>query len=367
MSKRKRKAPSHLRLLRGQRKKAGMPPGSVVYTGEQPAQPQQTRIMLMDYDDAVFEERILIDIDQAFDFKMKSRVTWINIDGIQDENLISKVGKHFDLHPLVQEDIVDTNQRAKMEEYDGYLYMVLRAMQYNYETHEVESEQFSLILSKNYLITFQERPGDVFDEIRDRLRTNKGRVRREGCDYLAYSLIDAIVDHYFVILDTFSERLEALEDQLLDNPSHQVLTHIHELKRELTLMRKTIWPLRELVNSLQRTGSLLVSEQTRLYLRDVYDHTIHIMDTIESLRDVVTGMLEIYLSSLSNRMNAVMKVLAVIATIFMPLSFITGVYGMNFHDMPEMSVGWTYPWGFWAVIITVALTMLIIFRKNKWL
>lgn len=367
MSKKKRRTLSHLRLLRGQRKKAGMPPGSVVYTGEQPAVPQPTRIMLMDYDEAVFEERMLINIEQAFDFKMKSTATWINIDGIQDESLISKVGKHFELHPLVQEDIVDTNQRAKMEEYDGYLYMVLRALQYNYETHEVESEQFSLILAKNYIITFQERPGDVFDQIRDRLRGNKGRARRLGCDYLAYSLIDAIVDHYFVILDVFSERLEALEDQLLNNPSHQVLTRIHELKRELTLMRKNIWPLRELVNAMQRTHSPLVSEPTRLYLRDVYDHTIHIMDTIESLRDVVSGMLEIYLSSLSNRMNAVMKVLAVIATIFMPLSFITGVYGMNFHNMPEMSVGWTYPWGFWAVILTVALTMLIIFRKNKWL
>jgi magnesium transporter len=354
-----------LRLIRGNLSKAGMPPGTVVYAGEKA--PQPVKITLMDYDASVFKEQTLDSIEGAFNYKTTQTMTWINIDSLSDVSVVEKLGKHFDLHPLVLEDIAVPSQRSKVEDYDDYLFIVLRMLRFDHVKNEIINEQVSMILRDHCLITFQESVGDVFDQIRDRLRTNKGRARKMSVDYLAYCLIDAIVDYYFVILDTYGEKIENLEDELLGNPGQQILSQIHEFKRELTLLRKCVWPMRELASTMQRSENALITDSTRIYFRDVYDHTIQIIDTIESLRDVVASLLEIYLSSMSNRMNAQMKMLTMIATIFMPLSFLSGVYGMNFKHFPELESWWTYPYGFWGLIVVVATTMFFVFKRQKWI
>jgi magnesium transporter len=271
------------------------------------------------------------------------------------------------LHPLVLEDILTTDQRPKMEDYDEYLYIVLRMLYYN-DDHddEVTTEQMSLILGMNFVLSFQERESDIFTPIIERMRNGKGRLRRMGADYLAYALMDSIVDHYFVILEKLGEKIEYLEDQLVVQATPATLQQIHGLKREMIFLRKSVWPLREVVGRMERGGSPLIRESTLVYLRDIYDHTIQVMDTIETFRDILSGMLDIYLSSISNRMNAVMKVLTVIATIFMPLTFIAGVYGMNFKYMPELEWHWGYP-AIWGLMVTIALFMLYFFKKKKWL
>jgi magnesium transporter len=235
------------------------------------------------------------------------------------------------------------------------------------QSGEIEAEQVSLILGQNFLFSFQEgKKGDLFDPIRERIRNGKGRIRKMGADYLAYALIDAVVDHYFIILEKLGERIEVLEEALVAQPTTRTLHEIHNLKREMIFLRKAIWPLREVINSLARGESSLIQESTRVYLRDVYDHTIQVIDTIETFRDMVSGMLDIYLSSVSNRLNSVMKVLTIIATVFMPLTFLAGVYGMNFKHMPELEWRWGYP-VIWAVMIAIGVFMLIYFRKKKWL
>jgi magnesium transporter len=354
-----------LRLIRGNLRKAGQPPGTLVYAGEKAAGP--VKITLIDYDANTFKEQTLATIEEAFACKTTQTTTWINIDGLGDISIVEKIGKQFDLHPLVLEDIVVPGQRPKVEDYDSYLYIVLRMLQYDHAKNEVTSEQVSMILRNNCLITFQENVGDVFDNIRDRIRTNKGRTRKMGSDYLAYALIDAVVDHYFAVLDNYGGKLESLEDELFGSPSEMTLHRIHEFKRDLTMLRKGVWPMRELAGSLQRTDSDLITDAIRIYFRDVYDHSIQIIDTIESLRDVVASLLEIYLSSINNRLNSIMKVLTVIATIFMPLSFLTGVYGMNFEHFPELQSSWAYPYGFWGLIVLVAGSMVIYFKRSKWL
>jgi magnesium transporter len=282
-------------------------------------------------------------------------------------DIIEKLGRHFELHPLTLEDILNTGQRPKLEDFESYVFVVLKMLSCNGPTGTVQSEQVSLVIGQNFVISLQERAGDVFEPIRDRIRNSKGRIRRMGADYLAYALMDAVVDNYFVILEKLGERVESLEEELVGSPTENTLQQIHSLKREMIFLRRSVWPLREVISGLERGESSLVGESTGVYLRDVYDHTIQIMDTIESLRDMVSGMLEIYLSSMSNKMNAAMKVLTVIATIFIPLSFFAGVYGMNFEHMPELRWRWVYPYGFWAAIVGVVALMLVLFRRKKWL
>ena len=237
---------------------------------------------------------------------------------------------------------------------------------YDEEENQIKEEQFSLVLGQNYIITFQEKVGDIFELVRDRLRKGKGRIRKRPPDYLAYALIDAVVDHYFIVLEKFGERVESLEEELLTNPIPETLQTIHHMKRELIFLRKSVWPLRELIGGLERGESTLVDEKTTVFLRDVYDHTIQIIDMVETLRDIVSGMLDVYLSSVSNKMNEVMKVLTIIATIFIPLTFIAGIYGMNFEFMPELKWHWAYPM-VWVIIIAIGITMLLYFRRKKWL
>jgi len=350
--------------LKRQSKPAGLPPGTLVYVGEKRV--ETVRITYFDYDEQNFAEKQVSNIEECFPFKTTPTVTWINIDGLHDIQIIEKMGKEFELHPLLLEDILSTRQRPKAEDYEKYFFIVLKMLHYNDEQQSVESEQVSIVLGNNFVVSFQEIVGDVFDQIRDRIRNAKGRIRKMGPDYLAYSLIDAIVDGYFTILEKLGEKIELLEEQLVVEPTERTLHQIHRLKRELIVLRKSVWPLREVISSLQRTESKLISKVTSIYLRDVYDHTIQVIDTIESFRDMATGMVDIYLSSISNRLNAVMKVLTIIATIFIPLTFIAGVYGMNFKYMPELQ----WRWGYGAVLLVMALVavvMLIYFRKKKWL
>jgi magnesium transporter len=239
-------------------------------------------------------------------------------------------------------------------------------LDYNDKSSEIESEQMSLILGPNFVFSFQEREGDIFDPIRDRIRNNKGHIRKMGADYLAYSLLDSIVDNYFIILEKLGEKIEFLEEKLVTRPTPETLQTIHYLRREMIFLRKAVWPLREVINALGRGESSLIKEYTRIYLRDVYDHTIQTIDTIETYRDMVSGMLDIFLSSVSNRLNSVMKVLTIIATIFMPLTFLAGIYGMNFKYMPELEWRWGYPF-IWLIMVGIGVFMLLYFKKKKWL
>jgi magnesium transporter len=341
-----------------------LPPGTIVHVGEQ--RHEQVKLSVIKYDGANFQEKAVDSVEEAFSLRDKSSVMWLNIDGVHQPEIIEQVGKSFGLHPLVAEDIASTGQRPKMEEFDDYIFVVLRMLRFDGEENETKTEQISMILGPDFVVSFQEREGDVFDTIRERLRSNKGRIRKLGADYLAYALIDAIVDNYFMILEKLGEAIEDIEDRLVTNPTSETLQTIHDLKREMIFLRKSVWPLREVINRMERSESPLINKSTFVYLRDVYDHTIQVMDAVETFRDMLSGMLDIYLSSVSNRMNEVMKVLTVIATIFIPLTFVAGIYGMNFKYMPELDQAWSYP-AILILMLVVALVMVVYFRRKKWI
>lgn len=352
------------RLIKKSSKMSGLPPGSLVHVGEKKT--SKIRITFLDYDEKEFKEEEVKTVEKCFPYKSKPSVTWINIDGVHDINVIEEIGKHFGIHPLVLEDIVNTDQRPKMEDFDDYVYVALKMLYPSEGSREILSEQISLILGQNFVISFQEHAGDVFNAIRERIRNAKGRIRKMGTDYLAYSLIDTIVDNYFIILEKFGEKIEEIEEELVANPTTETLQTIHGLKREMIFSRKSVFPLREVISGLQRGESSLIHESTGIFLRDVYDHTIQVIDTIETYRDMNSGMLDIYLTSISNKMNEVMKVLTIFAAIFIPLTFIAGVYGMNFQYMPELSIPWAYP-AVWIVIILVSISLLVYFKHKKWI
>ena len=345
-------------------RKSGAPPGTLVYTGDR--KPEKTRITIMEYNEAEFSERDVEDIDSCFPLKDKPTVTWLNITGLHDVRVLEKIGNAFGIHPLVLEDILSVEQRPKIEDFDDYVFVALRMAKLEGTSGELQTEQVSIILTKDCVVSFQEVEGDVFEGIRERIRSYKGKTRRMGADYLAYALLDAVVDGYFVILDQLGERTETLEIELVSDPDTETMQTIYKLKRDLVFLRRSVWPLREVIGTLEKEDIALVQEGTQVYLKDVYDHTIRVIDTVESLRDLVTGMLDVYLSSISNRMNEVMKVLTIIATIFIPLSFLAGVYGMNFKYMPELDSHIAYP--LLLIGMTgVAALMLVYFRVKKWI
>jgi len=352
------------RFYRKRNKAAGLPPGTPIYIGSGEDLP--ARITIIDYGPDDFQQKEAACAEDCFFYKDTPTVTWINIDGLRDVSLIEKIGKAFHLHPLVQEDIVNTYQRPKLEDYRDYFFIVLKMLEYDEEKQHLGAEQVSLILGPNYVISFQEKIGDIFDPVRNRIKEAKGRIREKGADYLAYSLIDAVVDNYFTILEKLGDRIEGMEEELTSNPHEELLHRIYGSKRELIFLRKSVWPLREVVNLLQRGESPLVSESTGIYFRDAYDHTIQVIDTVETFRDMVSGVMDIYLSIISNRMNEVMKVLTIIATIFIPISFIAGIYGMNFSHMPELTWRWGYP-AVWLLIIAIIVGMVVFFRRKKWI
>ncbi len=350
--------------------KIGLPPGTLVHVGTKKI--EKIRITVIDYDSDTFEEKELKTIEECFPCRDTQTVTWINIDGVHHMEVIEKIGKHFNLHPLVLEDIVNTGQRPKMEDFEDYLFVVLKMLYRNENEVETQAEQVSLIVGPQFVITFQEKVGDVFNPVRERIRSGKGRIRKMGSDYLAYALIDSIVDNYFTILEKLGEEIEEMEKELVGDPKPQILQSVNRLKAELLFLRKLIWPLREVISGLQRGESSLIKETTGIYLRDVYDHTIQVIDTIETFRDLASGMFDTYLSSVSNKMNEVMKVLTIIATIFIPLTFVAGIYGMNFNpevslfNMPELNWKYGYVMSI-GVMVLVALVMVFYFKRKKWL
>ena len=352
------------RFIRKGSSKTGQVPGTPVYVGKDRA--AEVTVSRFEYDAADVRQDVVDSGDEAASSRATPGNSWINVDGVHDVETIQRIGTSFELHPLVIEDIVHTGQRPKAEDYESHLFIVLRMLRWSEESDEIDDEQVSIALGPSWLISFQERLGDVFDPVRERLLSNRGRIRKLGPDYLAYALIDAVVDHYFSILEILGERIEALGEDMAENPRREDLATIRHLKRELLFMRKSVWPLREVLSSIQRDESELVTDSTRPYLRDVYDHTIQIIDTVETFRDMVSGLMDLYLSSISNRMNEVMKVLTIIATIFIPLSFMAGLYGMNFVYMPELQ--WRY--GYFALLgamFAVGVGMLLYFRRKKWL
>jgi magnesium transporter len=352
------------RLIRRRSEKAGLPPGTLVHIGEKRV--EKVKIEIIDYDETQITEKEAATIEECFPFKDKPTVTWINIDGLHEVDIIEKLGNHFGLHPLLLEDILNTEQRPKLEEFENYVFFVLKMIFSDDNDSEIKAEQVSLILGPNFVISFQEREGDVFDAVRDRIRKSKGRIRKAGADYLAYALLDSIVDSYFTVLENIGEKIEDTEQQLTINPGTQTLHLIRKLKNEMIFLRKSIWPLRELISGLARLETSLVQKSTTLYIRDVYDHTIQVIDTIESYRDMISGMLDIYLSSISNKMNEVMKVLTIFASIFIPLTFVAGIYGMNFQNMPELGWGWGY-FGALGFMALIGIVLVLYFKKKKWL
>ena len=352
------------RLIPRRSQKTGLPPGTIVHVGEK--RREKVKLSVISYDGVNFQEKDVNNVEEAFAFRNKSSVMWLNIDGVHQPETIEQVGKSFGLHPLVAEDIANTGQRPKMEDFDDYIFVVLRMLRFDEKENETKTEQISIVLGRDFVVSFQEREGDVFDPIRERLRNNKGRIRKLGADYLAYALIDAIVDNYFMILEKLGETIEEIEDKLVTNPTSETLQTLYDLKREMVFLRKSVWPLREVINRLERSESPLINKSTYVYLRDVYDHTIQVIDAVETFRDMLSGMLDIYLSSISNRMNEVMKVLTIIATIFIPLTFIAGIYGMNFRYMPELEQAWSYP-AILILMVIITIVMLVYFRRKKWI
>ena len=352
------------KIMKKRSRKIGLPPGSLVYVGDK--KPEMTKVTLMDYNESGVQERGIEDIEECISFRDQVSVTWINIDGIDQMEVLQKIGDCFKIHLLVLEDVMNTDQRPKIEDFGDYIYIVLKMLSYDDRSEEVSTEQMSLVLSQKYIISFQERKGDVFDPIRERIRNSRGIIRKMGSDYLAYALIDSIVDNYFLILEKIGEKIEFLEDELVTNPKIETLQKIHELKRNMIFLRKSVWPLREVISKLEGGGSQLIKEPTFIYFRDVYDHTIQVIDAIETFRDMLSGMLDIYLSSISNRMNEVMKVLTIIATIFIPLTLVAGVYGMNFRYMPELETQLGYPLVLLSML-AVGILMLLYFKKRKWI
>ena len=353
-----------MRMFKRVSKPVGTAPGTLVHVGEKKV--EKSTITVLDYDEAEVRESEVEAVAVCAAFKDSPTVTWINVEGLHEVETLRELGECFGLHPLALEDVLDTSQRPKIEDYDDYLYIVVRVLRYDEADDELRSEQLSLIVFRGAVISFQEGGGDIFGAVRMRIRANKGRIRKMGTDYLMYSLLDSVVDGCFVALEQMGGRIEALEEEVITDPKRSTMITIHRLREQTALLRRAIWPLREVVHFLERGETPLLQEATGIYVRDLYDHTIQVVETTESFRDLLSGMADMYLSSVSNRMNEVMKVLTIIATIFIPLTFIAGVYGMNFKYMPELKWIWGYPLVL-GVMLAVAAVMLFYFRRKNWL
>jgi len=358
----KRKKP----LTPRRRTPPGTPPGTLIVDPEAP----RPAIRILAYGPSAFVEQEIREPQQVRDFLDKWPVIWVNVEGLGEAETIRVLGELFGLHRLALEDVVNVHQRPKIEQYGDSYFIVARMVSLS---EHLDTEQLSLFLGKNFVLTFQEgRPGDCLDPIRERIRQKRGRIRDAGLDYLAYALLDAVVDAYFPILEEYGERLEALEDEMLSGAYGDTVVRIHEIKRNLLTLRRAIWPLREVFNSLLRDENPLVTTETRLYVRDGYDHVTQIIDLVETYRELGSDLTEVYLSSVSNRTNEIMRVLTVIATIFIPLTFIAGIYGMNFNtalspwNMPELNWYWGYPFSL-VLMTAVALGLLLFFWRHGWL
>ncbi len=350
--------------IRARVHKTGSAPGTMVFVGEQRL--LNVQIDVINYGPQHCSELANVSPGKCTDFASGGGVTWMNVNGVHDIALIEQLGAAFGLHPLTLEDIVNTTQRPKVEDFPRYIFMVLKMIEFNDATQFLEIEHVSVILGSNFVISFLEDDGDVFDAVRDRIRSGGGRIRQMKADYLAYSLMDAVVDHYYLAIERMGDLIEEVDDRLLEHPDPQDMKEIHGLKRGVLSLRKAVWPIREEVGAIVKSESTLLSQESRIYWRDLYDHCVQIIDLVETLRDILGGMHDTYLSSLSHRMNEVMKVLTIISTIFIPLTFIAGVYGMNFKVMPELEWQGGY-YAVWALMIVIGVTLYLYFRRKRWL
>jgi len=354
---------SSMRMGRASRK-IGMSPGSLVHVGRRFAEDVQVDVYWLG-PDGTFEQTTVLEVAELESYRDREGVLWVDVNGIHDVEIISRIGTVFGLHPLLLEDVLNANQRPKLEEHGDHLFLVLRMLLAG-DDHTVEMEQVSVVLGARYVLTFQERSRDTFDPVRRRLAESGSRLRQQGADFLAYALVDTIVDNYFAVLEGVGDRIEELEDAVVVEPDRETLTAIYDVKRTLADLRRAIWPLRDALGTLARGDSPRVTPGTLPYLRDVADHAIRTLDTIETYRDTAATLIDMYMSSVSNRMNDVMRVLTVIATVFIPLTFIVGIYGMNFAHMPELAWRWGYP-AVWAVMVGTVLGLLVFFRRRNWL
>ncbi|MFP4384010.1 MAG: magnesium/cobalt transporter CorA [Spirochaetia bacterium] len=341
----------------------GLPPGTVI-PDKFKGSPVQIRSI--EYDEhSVREEQKNVLLTHK-DVETGKPVQWLDIIGVENGPFLEKIGKLFSIHPLVLEDIQNTGQRPKFEDYGDLIYIIFKMLDWDNVENTVISEQVSLILNKTHVLSFQERSGDIFDVIRNRIKTGSGRIRKKKSDYLAYSLLDAVVDHYFLVLEKLEDEFEDIEDELVLNPQREIIGRINNLKRQINVLRRAVWPLREVTGVFMKRESVLVEEETAVFISDLYDHVIQIIDTLDSFREMSSSLIDLYHSHLTTNMNQVMKVLTVIATIFIPLTFITGIYGMNFKYMPELDFPWAYPL-ILGVMIMVSIGMIIFFKRKKWL
>lgn len=345
--------------------KLGLSPGSLIFTGIQKMSNADITLMQYNEGNAIVSKpgsiTEAIRLMEAFDGN-----SWVNIDGLHDVALIEEICVHLGVHKLSMEDIVSVNQRPKIEEHAGYLHLAVKMLTWAEGKQDISYEQVSFLLLGKFLVTFQEKTGDAFDFVRQRITENKGMIRKKSADYLLYALLDSIVDYYFVVLEGIGEQLTDIETELMDNPAQSSLSKIHVARKEMLNIRRSIYPLREVVSRLEKIEEPMLSSGLSIYIRDLYDHTLRVMETIESFRDTVSGLLDLYMNSVSNRMNEIMKVLTIIATIFIPLTFIAGIYGMNFDHMPELHWRYSY-YAAWALMILIFLGMICYFRKRKWL
>ena len=351
-------------LFKSRSRKLGLPPGTPVYVGESASAP--ATITVIQYNEGVYSRHIIGSPEEISSFRSSDTVTWVNIDGLTNLDTLQKIGDMFGLHSLVIEDIANTDQRPKWEDFGDYVFLSLKMMYDAGTKKPPHLEQVSIILLERVVLSFQEPEQDVFGPVRERLAQNVGRLRKSGADYLVYSLVDAIVDNYFSVLEGIGLRTEQIESLALRVGSAKVTRLIHDLRREVIYMRKAIWPLREAVGAMSRDESRLLSSATRLHLRDVYDHIVQVIDVIETARDILASAMELQISSLSAHLNVVMKALTVVSSVFVPLTFIVGVYGMNFDFMPELRLWWAYP-ALWVIMIITAFGFLAYFRRQGWL
>ncbi|MBD2100599.1 magnesium/cobalt transporter CorA [Leptolyngbya sp. FACHB-261] len=341
----------------------GSPPGTLDI--DEDASPPT--IVLIDYNEQRATRLQLSTPEECTPYLETESVSWVDVQGLGSEDILQRLGQVFELHPLVLEDVVNVPQRPKVEDYDDQQIIICRMVTSEEESEGFFSEQVSIVLGPNYVLTVQEEPEyDCFEPLRERIRRNKGAIRRQGADYLAYCLIDSVIDGFFPVLEEYGERLEELEEEVVRSPSRQTLEKIHDIKRELLMLRRSIWPQRDAINMLIREDSPLIRDEVRVYLRDCYDHTVQVIDMVETYRELASSMMDVYLSSVSNRMNENMRVLTVFSTIFLPLTFIAGVYGMNFEYMPELKSPWGYPL-IWLVMLGIAGGMLWFFKRKGWL
>lgn len=345
---------------RERKKKLGLPPGTLVYVGK-PTK-EKVSIEVFTYDEDYYMETEIKSLNEIKEL-MKNKVLWMNVNGVHDLKIIEKIGELFNLHPLLLEDVVNTTQRPKTDEYEDHIFLCMQMLSLDKE-YNIEKEHISLIIGKNYVITFQEKKGDVFDPIRDRIRNNKGSIRKNGADYLGYALIDVLVDNYYLILEKISDKIEETEEKVIEEVTENTINSIYNIKKDVILIRREIWPLRLIISKLRKSEK--IKRETNVFLKDVYDHTLEILETIEIFREIISGLLDINLSGISYKMNSIMKLLTMISTIFIPLTFIAGVYGMNFKNMPELR--WEYGYFFiLGVMLCIAIVMLVFFKKKKWL